>query len=184
MCPDFSYEFWKQRKAEGLKANPIIRACAIKENTKVLDLTAGWGRDAALMAVFGAQVTMVERHLMMFKLLEDALQNQDDLSKKMLNMALIYDDACHILKSHNMNFDVIYFDPMHPERDKSALVKKDLQILQHMVGRDEDKEQVLHLALNYPCKKVVVKWPSAKPPLKKPNHSIIGKTIRYDVFIL
>jgi len=78
--------------------------------------------------------------------------------------------------------DVIYIDPMHPNRQKAALVKKDLQVLQQLIGADEDVLALIHLATTRALQKVVVKWPQQLPALLKPCTSITGKTVRFDIY--
>ena len=51
--------------------------------------------------------------------------------------------------------DVIFMDPMHPLREKKALVKKDLQLLQQMIGPDEDALKLLEVARMRAKKRVV-----------------------------
>ena len=79
--------------------------------------------------------------------------------------------------------DVIYIDPMHPVRQKSALVKKDMQVLQWLLGSDEDAHELLKAALPCAKQRVVVKWPQKVLPLQPPTMSIPGKTVRFDIYI-
>ena len=82
--------------------------------------------------------------------------------------------------------DVIYIDPMYPERKKSALVKKEMQILQRLHGEDDGNEQLLALALRYARKRVVVKRPINAEILSdiKPNTSVRSKKTRYDIYTI
>ena len=45
--------------------------------------------------------------------------------------------------------DIVYLDPMFPHRDKSALVKKEMQVFRTIVGDDEDSGQLLAGALEH-----------------------------------
>ena len=82
--------------------------------------------------------------------------------------------------------DVIYIDPMYPDRKKSALVKKDMQILQRLHGEDDNAAELLDNALRYAKKRVVVKRPIQAETLseKKPNTCIKSKKTRYDVYTI
>jgi 16S rRNA (guanine1516-N2)-methyltransferase len=82
--------------------------------------------------------------------------------------------------------DVIYIDPMYPERKKSALVKKDMQILQRLLGKDENAETLLKTALECAAKRVVVKRPIHAGPVGdiKPNTAISSKKTRYDIYVV
>lgn len=179
----FSRAYWQKRKQQG-KSQGLIRACKPKPGMKIIDATAGWGKDAAILAAFGAEVLMLERNPIMSELLNDALRRcQNEPNPLLLNF--IQQDAMSYLetlpKSHYP--DLIYIDPMHPTRDKTALVKKPLQMLQQFIKPDEDAYPLLQLARCRCLKKVVLKWPMQASPLGSPDASIKGKTVRFDCFL-
>ncbi len=82
--------------------------------------------------------------------------------------------------------DVIYIDPMYPDKKKSALVKKDMQILRRLHGEDDNTAELLDNALKYAKKRVVVKRPVNAETLsdKKPNTCIKSKKTRYDIYTI
>jgi len=83
--------------------------------------------------------------------------------------------------------DVIYIDPMYPERKKTASVKKNMQILQKLLGHDLDSDNVLNAALKIARKRVVIKRPKGAPALqaeRPPTLSYDSKATRYDVYII
>lgn len=180
---NFSVEFWNKRRQEGKKQG-IVKACQPKPGKRILDATAGWGRDAAILAVFGASVLMLERNPVIHALLEDALTRQDTASRLALQLQLEKANAMDYLYSlAEADYPhLIYIDPMHPSRQKSALVKKDLQILQQINGPDSDVLALIELAKTRAKEKVVVKWPPSLAPLIKPDFSFAGKTVRFDVY--
>lgn len=183
MSADFSANAWSKRKAAGKKQG-LIRACKPTTGLNIIDATAGWGRDAAILASFGAKVLMLERHTAMAALLQDALMHQSDLDKEALQLSLKNTSAydyLHALQASQYP-DVIYIDPMHPERNKSALVKKDLQALQQLIGEDKDALTLLDCAITRVKQRVVVKWPQKVSPLLPPDAKIEGKTIRFDIY--
>jgi 16S rRNA (guanine1516-N2)-methyltransferase len=182
---DFSKEAWNKRKAEGKKQG-LVRACKPIKGLKVIDATAGWGRDAAVLAVFGAEVLMIERHLMPSLLLNDALSRQSDEDKRALSLLLHQGNALEYLQhlAHEEYPHLIYIDPMHPERQKSALVKKDMQALQQFIQPDEDALALIDLAVLRATQRVVVKWPQKSPALRCPSYSVEGKTVRFDVYLI
>ena len=81
--------------------------------------------------------------------------------------------------------DVIYLDPMFPERTKSAAVKKKFQLLHHLEHPCENEEELLGAAMNIQPRKIVVKRMAKGPFLagKKPSYSVKGKSIRYDCYV-
>ncbi|KTD31894.1 MULTISPECIES: class I SAM-dependent methyltransferase [Legionella] len=180
---DFSSKTWQKRRDAGKKQG-LVRACKPGPGVKVIDLTAGWGRDAAVLASFGAEVLMLERNPVMAVLLRDALERQDEHSKEVLKLKLCHVDALDYLRhlEEKDHPDVIYIDPMHPQRNKSALVKKDMQALQQLIGADSDVLELLEFAVTKVLKRVVIKWPQHLPPLLKPTSSVSGKTVRFDSY--
>ena len=162
----------------------IAKAVNIKENRHIWDATAGLGRDAFVLANLGASVEMFERHFVPATLLKDALlrgeecdDTQDAVSRMSLNFGTIF----------NTNLpcpDVIYLDPMFPERHKTALVKKEMQFFQAAIGCDEDSLDLLNKARSLPVKRVVVKRPKHGAFIGniKPAYQYVGKSTRFDVY--
>jgi 16S rRNA (guanine1516-N2)-methyltransferase len=171
----------------------IARAVGLKHTSQLLiaDLTAGLGEDAFVLAGLGARVVMVERHPVVAALLEDGLrrarqvaQNADILAA-VARLSLVTADAREWLVTTDP-LDVIYLDPMFPERHKSALVRKEMQVLQRLVGADADCDELLGLALERARYRVVVKRARQAPPLAglEPTFCVAGKTTRFDVYAL
>jgi 16S rRNA (guanine1516-N2)-methyltransferase len=75
---------------------------------------------------------------------------------------------------------------MYPERKKSALVKKDMQILQRLHGQDDNAADLLENALLFARKRVVVKRPVNAETLNEriPNTCIKSKKTRYDIYTI
>lgn len=183
LAADFSEQAWKKRRAEGKKQG-LVRACKPTVGLKIIDATAGWGRDAAVLAAFGAEVTMIERSPIMGALLADALERRTDLEQRQMNLTLHQCDAFPFLTNLSpSNYpDVIYIDPMHPLRSKAALVKKDMQALQEIIGPDQDALELIQLAITRVKQRVVVKWPQKIQSLFKAPLCIDGKTVRFDIY--
>ena len=180
---DFTIQTWQSRRDAG-KQQGLVRAVKPSTGMKIIDATAGWGRDAAVLASFGAEVLMLERNPVMAALLADGLSRQDERSKAVLKISLVQANAIDYLAGLSPENcpDVIYLDPMHPQRQKEALVKRQLQVLQQLIGPDEDALSLLTVAKQKASQKVVVKWPQQLPPLEKPTRSVSGKTVRFDIY--
>jgi 16S rRNA (guanine1516-N2)-methyltransferase len=155
----------------------------------VVDATAGLGRDAFLLASMGARVTLIERSPEVHALLRDALDRAHaagpDFAEIIERMTLLHGDAKALLPG--LTAEVVVVDPMHPPRKNTALVKKEMRVLRQLVGADPDALDLMQVALACAQKRVVLKWPLRADPLpglRKPSHQIIGKTTRYDVFMI
>jgi 16S rRNA (guanine1516-N2)-methyltransferase len=176
----------------GGKGQAIARAVGLKKlrNPRVADLTAGLGRDAFVLASLGCPVTLVERSPVVHALLHDGLERarvcEDAAVREIVSrMRLVHADSREWLAVQGAAFDVIYLDPMFPERRKSALVKKEMRIFQALVGEDEDAAALLEPARALCRSRVVVKRPSRAPFLggRSPSWSISGKSTRFDIYL-
>ena len=178
----------------GGRGQAIAKAVGLKRgNTpSVLDITAGLARDAYILACLGCKVTLVEQSPVLYSLIEDGIRRglaepaSADVLKNFIN--LVNADSIQYMEHMDKETrpDVIYIDPMYPERKKSALVKKDMQILQHLLGKDENAAALLDTALECAGKRVVVKRPIHAEILGdiKPSTSISSKKTRYDVYLV
>lgn len=168
----------------------IAKAIGLKSGYRptVLDVTAGLGKDAFVLACLGCNVTMLERSPVVAALLLDGLQRVKQQPEFM-------DLPLTALHQHSINYlstlpaqaspDVIYLDPMFPARTKSARVKKELLILRDIVGDDEDAVDLLTLALRRAKKRVVVKRPKLAAALaqRQPDYVYRGESSRFDVYV-
>jgi len=155
---------------------------------KIVDATAGLGRDAFLLASLGAEVTLIERSPEMFSLLEDgiahAMEAGGDVADVIGRMTLLHGDAKDLLSQ--LSPEVVLVDPMHPPRKKSALVKNEMRQIREIVGTDEDSLELMEVALSTATNRVVLKWPlraDAMDGIDPCSHQILGKSTRYDVFM-
>jgi 16S rRNA (guanine1516-N2)-methyltransferase len=133
---------------------------------------------------------MLERSAIIAALLQDGLQRASLSGDHAVisivgRMRLIQDDAAAFLRSADEVVDVVYLDPMFPQRRKTALVKKEMRFFQDIVGSDADSHDLLRAALRVSRRRVVVKRPIMGGYLGElvPDHSISGKTTRYDVYL-
>ena len=81
--------------------------------------------------------------------------------------------------------DVIYLDPMYPQRTKCALVKKEMRLLRAMVGEDLDAAILLAKARCFARRRVVVKRPRLAPKLgaMEPHAVIQSRNTRFDIYL-
>ena len=175
----------------GGRGQDLARAAGLKPgvNPHIIDATAGLGRDAFLLASLGAKVTLIERSPFMYHLLKEGMDRARDTggitSDVIGRMRLIKGDSITLLPG--LAPEIIFVDPMHPTRQKSALVKAEMRQIREIVGVDEDQYELMRVALANASKRVVLKWPAKAAPmagLLPCSHQIIGKSTRYDVFML
>lgn len=189
-CVNFSSGEMNYRREHGGGKNQAIgRAIGLKKMkaVKVLDATAGLGGDAFVLACLECEVVMVERSPIVAELLKDGLKRglmDENISEIIARMTLVNDEAKDYFSKIQDKPDVIYLDPMYPHRKKSAKVKKEMQILQKLLG-DVGSDLILKSALKTATKRVVVKRPKGAEFLENstPSHSIESKKTRYDVYL-
>lgn len=176
-----------RRKFGGGKGQDIAKAVGLNKSRHihVLDATAGLGRDAFVLATLGCQVKLFERNPIVHALLQDGLNRAgliQDIIPIIEKMSLYPGDVKDMCQSI---FDVVYLDPMFPERKKSAKVKKDMRLFHDLVGEDFCNEELLSWALDVAEFRVVVKRPKLAPFLedKKPTLQFLGKSGRFDVYV-
>jgi 16S rRNA (guanine1516-N2)-methyltransferase len=164
----------------------IAKACGLKKGIEaVLDLTAGLGEDSVFLARLGFEVHAVERNPLIFALLDQAWKTAGpDFPTDRL--CFYFGSALDLLPKIKLDpvTTALYFDPMFPEKKKSALPRKEMQIFKTVVGEDPDAAANLEKFLILNFKRVVVKRPlKADVLVRKPEHQFLGKTIRYDVYM-
>ncbi|WP_198244003.1 class I SAM-dependent methyltransferase [methane-oxidizing endosymbiont of Gigantopelta aegis] len=165
-----------------------ILAQAIGKKTRtVMDATTGWAQDSLALFRMGYQLRCLERSPVLHALIADGfkrLSEKDWVQRRALEMPeLIYGDAITLL-GDLPQVDCIYLDPMFPpKRKKSALTKKSMAVLRHILGDDLDRMQLFEAAMSAAGKRVVIKSPDYAEPLAKPDQSFRSKLLRYDVFL-
>ncbi|MDO4960973.1 MAG: class I SAM-dependent methyltransferase [Eubacteriales bacterium] len=202
-------------KKNNLLQELIVKAAKIKKadhTLRVLDATAGMGEDSLLLAAAGFKVDLYEYNAVIAALLRDSLRAAADdplLSFAVSNMKLIEADSIAAMKNIADKSrtpdpddaaipavsdgsdgpsvpDIILLDPMFPEREKSALIKKKFQLLQQLERPCADESELLEAAIAAHPHKIIIKRPLKGPYLagKRPDYSLKGKAIRYDCIVL
>ena len=193
-----------RRKFGGGQGQMIAKAIGVGAGVRprVIDATAGLGRDAFVLAQLGCQVSLIERQALIAALLEDGLQRASQCPATqaiIARMQLLTGNAIELLQAWNNaqssvqlsaqrsaqeNPQVIYLDPMFPSRDKSALVKKEMRLFRPFAGNDDDAPQLLAAALDLATHRVVVKRPRKAPAIAglAPSYTLEGQACRFDIY--
>ncbi|WP_319557293.1 class I SAM-dependent methyltransferase [Thiomicrorhabdus sp.] len=182
-----------RRQFGGGKGQPLVRAMGQLENTlpNVVDATAGMGGDSYVLASQGFEVTLIERSQAVAALLFDALQRarlseDSEILQTLQHMRLVHSDSAQYLRQTADQVDVVYMDPMYPHKKKKAAVKKEMAMLQKMLGADTDSENLLDAALHKATYRVVVKRPKGADPVFhptiQPSTNISSPNTRYDIY--
>ena len=174
-----------------LQTELLVKAAKIRgaagEPTAV-DATAGMGEDSLLLAAAGFRVLLIEHDPVIAALLRDTMERaalEPELRDIISRMTLLEGDSLRELTALSYRPDVVYLDPMFPERQKSALIKKKFQLL-HLLERPcGEEEELLQAALAAGPRKIIIKRPLKGPLLAgmKPGYVMKGKAVRYDCIV-
>ena len=205
---DFSSDSAVQRQ-QSASRELVVRALGRQRLDRVIDLTAGLGRDALMMAAAdkAAQVFMIERNAVMHLLLSDALAR---LARS--NPALAARLSLHCLDSSAPDFPLalmsalpppppaaplstaVYLDPMYPQGavGRKSLVKKETQVLHLVVDGDcapaqeaANNAALFRSAVQLATTRIVVKRPLKAAPLwPSPHECLEGSTQRFDIYLV
>jgi 16S rRNA (guanine1516-N2)-methyltransferase len=182
-----------RRTTSGIKQD-IAKAVGCKPayRPRVLDVTAGLGGDAFILASVGCDVSLLENNGLVYALLADGIKRAEQSGSDVAVIVnerlhlLAQQDACDFLKATTDVFDVVYLDPMFPERQKSAKVKKAMQYFHDVVGcYHEQESELFFAAMQNALHRVVVKRPKLAPLLanQAPSYQVKGKSVRYDIYL-
>lgn len=176
-------------KEQALHRELLVRAARIKglAEPRGIDATAGLGCDSLLLAAAGFHMTLYERNPVACAMLEDALRKAADdarFAHAARHMHAIHGDSIEALEQCRGAFDLVYLDPMFPEKRKSAATNKKFQLIHRIEAPCADEERLLQAAFEAQPRRIVVKRSAKGPYLAgiKPHYSIAGKAVRYDCF--
>jgi 16S rRNA (guanine1516-N2)-methyltransferase len=161
----------------------IARALGVRDQVKsVIDLTAGLGIDAVLLAQIGFRVVSLERNPLLIFLLKEA-QNKTQ-RKEIKEITWVHADSKIFLESLKISEPTsCYFDPMYPEKKKSALSRQEMVIFRELVGADDDGGETLKLALQKNFVRIAVKRPTrAEALIARPDFQLESKLVRFDIY--
>ena len=190
---DFRHSFSSgpiARRARQAK-QALLRACRDRGRTiaSVLDLTAGWGADALVLASHGLRVDLVERDALLHAVVGYAIEclaANPEHAAIAARLQTHHADSRDYLEtlSPARRFDCIYLDPMFPPHKSGARPGKEMQLLR-LLTDNADIEACFELALARARNRVVVKRPAKAPALtaRKPDIVYREKTIRFDVYL-
>ena len=191
LAKKLQYRLLTSRRNEGLpKAVGLDKS---REPISVVDATAGLGSDAYILAAMGCQVLMLEKSAVMAAMLHDGLRRglagaDPEQRQHLQRLSLLNEDTHDFLDGQLEQSEkpqVIYLDPMFPPRKKSALVKKDMALLQQLLQPNRDVAELLEKACSLAGKRVVLKRPGKqeRQPDPKPDFQVPGKACHFQVFL-
>lgn len=174
------------------KGGGELIAKAVNHTAKptVWDCTGGLGRDSFVLASLGLNVQTFEQHPAVACLLADGLERalqEPEIQDIARRITFRHGDAVELMRelAAQSRPDIVYLDPMYPERQKSAAVKKEMAYFHSVVGAAQEEAELLAAARAVAKKRVVVKRPRLGEFLngEKPAYQYTGKSTRFDVYL-
>lgn len=160
------------------RRSALAKACAAAPGLRVHDAFAGWGTDGLVLAALGCRVHMSECNPHVFAVLSRRLQKESSPGAHLTSQL---EDAASRWQEYDA-FDVIYLDPIFPTHPKTARPANHMQVLAAIAEPIEDLEEWLARARRAASSRVVLKRRAKAPRVGRPDWSIKGKSVRFDVY--
>ena len=187
-------ELAHRKRYGGGRKQVLARAVGIKQGKPlpaIVDATAGLAKDAFVLASLGCEVQMLEQSPIVAMLITDALEracHQPEFQELIdTGFSLQQGDSVELLTeiARSNPPDTVYLDPMYPGRTKTAAVKKNMQLLQRLLGHSDEQPELLEAARACALKRVVVKRPKGANHYAgaEPTTSISSRKTRYDIYL-
>ena len=189
---DFASGAAQYRRTKG-GGELIAKAVQHTAQPVVWDATGGLGRDSFVLANLNLAVHTFEQHPAVFALLQDGLYRaaqSPEIAAIAARITLHQGNAAALMPALAAQIgkpDVVYLDPMYPERQKSAAVKKEMAYFHELIGLSGQNNDaaLFQAALKVAKKRLVVKRPRLGEYLcgQKPAYQYTGKSTRFDVYL-
>lgn len=192
LCYQHSFADAEWLKRAQQKNQAVLKACNNKKRSvkTVLDTTAGWGRDAFILASHGMEVSLIEQHPLLYAILRFSKAcsqiEESPAQAVMSRIKLIHANSLDYLQHKDRGVaDCIYLDPMFPNHKSTAKPAKELQLLQ-LLTDNLDIEELMAVALQKAAMRVVVKRPLHAPALGNLKADLVykEKSVRFDVYLI
>jgi 16S rRNA (guanine1516-N2)-methyltransferase len=186
----------RRRLATARREQPIGRAFGLHRRgdaLRVVDATAGLGRDSLLLAHLGCRVLAFERLPALALWIADLVARSgvaDALAAGVGAGAGAVEvhaaDGATALRELTPPWappDAVYLDPMFAAAGRSQ-VKKEMQLCRLLAGPPRDVAVLVDAAFRAGAARVVVKRHPHEPPLRaSPSHTVEGERVRFDVYL-
>jgi 16S rRNA (guanine1516-N2)-methyltransferase len=171
------------RRIQGGRKDLLARALGYKKPPyRVVDLTAGLGRDAATCAGLGMQVQMFERNAVLALLLQEALHRAPETIANNLSWG-----GTQASPKDWATAQAVMYDPMYPGsgNHKGAAPGLQTQQLRALVGHDDDVHSVFaQLQAQRPHRLAIKRPPRGqRVQLGVPSLSMRGGRVHWDIYL-
>ncbi len=173
------------RRTSRLAKTELLGQAVGRKTKTVIDATAGWGKDAFLMARMGFAVTAIEASPAIAAMLADGIERNRALNP-FLQISHRFGDFKSSCSQLQRRPDAVYLDPLYPPgRKKSVKVKRSIELLKLLATTESNFDELFQVAIAVSEKRVIVKRPHFAPAhqASKLSFCLCGKLVRYDVYL-
>ncbi len=179
---DFDKDVKYHRKVP--MSDPLLKAVTHKitdrESIEIWDATLGFARDAAYLAQRGFRVRGFERNSLMYLLLKEAQSRSE--SSWCQGIFLTFGEVfAQMAIEPDLSDKVIYFDPLFEVARGKSKSRKEMELLKAF-GADADAAETFAKLRQAQPLRLIVKRADKALFLAPPRTSIVGKTVRFDVY--
>ena len=166
------------KKALGKSLNPL----------NIFDATAGMLADTMIFLSLDHKVVACEQSKIIYLLIKDACERAKTSLPFMDNLTLLNGDARDIYnEKKDIDYDVIYLDPLYPKTNKASKGSGEIDLLRKIIdleGIKDAGDSIFNTFQSANCKKIILKRPIKAPLIcNKINYQIKGKSTRFDIYI-
>jgi 16S rRNA (guanine1516-N2)-methyltransferase len=166
------------KKALGKSLDPL----------NIFDATAGMLADTVIFLSLGHKVVACEQSKIIYLLISDACERAKASLPFLDNLTLFNGDARNIYnEKKDIDFDVIYLDPLYPKTKKASKGSGEIDLLRKIIdleGVEDAGDSIFYAFQGADCKKIILKRPIKAPLIcNKINYQIKGKSTRFDIYI-
>ncbi|KAL0479206.1 hypothetical protein AKO1_008044 [Acrasis kona] len=172
--------------------DPFIKAFTVnnlkRAETRVLDATAGMGRDSFVLSSFGFKMILVERNPIVYMLLKDGYERAKHQFGNV--SSVIHADSINYLNHINVEDPnrphVVYLDPMFEKHGKQRATKRSISMLRDIIDVERDNHQLSQLieaASRVAIRKVIIKRNKSAPIHPNVKHSFVARDTRFDMIV-
>ena len=177
-----------RRRRVSIRAELLIKAINQGPGARVLDMTAGLGTDAFILAAYGHHVVMLERSKTIYLLTQNGLDRaaEDPGLKPIVERMRLHHWDSTIPFVAAKGFDAAVVDPMFEAKKKNALSKGEMHMLQSFIGKGSELTPFLNAANVLGIKRSIVKRPRSDRLAHRdpgPVYQLEGRRSRLDVFL-
>ncbi|MFK8138736.1 MAG: class I SAM-dependent methyltransferase [Bdellovibrionales bacterium] len=176
-----------ERVRRANRSKELIYKAVGKVDGLVLDGTAGLGRESLLLQRLGYNVCAFEKNPYVYTLISNALgelfEHKSIVAAKQ-KLKIHFGCFSEFNRLGLDNLELIYLDPMFPDRTKKAKVKKEMQVFHRLCGTNDEAALMIDMAYGLKPKKIVVKRPkTSEILLPKLKPKLYGNdSLRFEVY--